>query len=288
MCRLCGREACAECFQQVSELTTERPDAPQAEIAALQAKREKHAHVNPFFLSCTRRNEHRAADFSPMSRFSKDELGEAITEMEALLTQPEANGEVSTAVEGALETSPTVEKNPAGEEPAPEAESSAPAQPSTIPDQPSDAPSLSLPTSDADPDTKPIVEMSSSDSANPPEASSFATTSSGAVPQDPISPVPIPTMTPLVFSDTQLTDEVFAEVWAKGEPLVVTDLMHKFRVTWTPEYFSQKYGTQTCLILECQTDQNKRVSVGEFFSWFGKYEGRRDCWKLKVCSYHWL
>ncbi len=79
MCRLCGREACAECFEQVRELTTDRIGADEAEIAALQARREKHAHVNPFFLSCTRRNEHRARDFSPMSRFSKDELSQAIS-----------------------------------------------------------------------------------------------------------------------------------------------------------------------------------------------------------------
>ena len=278
MCRLCGREACAECFQQVSELTTERPDAPQAEIAALQAKREKHAHVNPFFLSCTRRNEHRASDFSPMSRFSKDELSEAIADMEALLTQPRANESASPAVKNSVETSPTIE-NSANEQPV--VTVSVPAQPSSIVDQLSEAPS----TSDADPDTKPIAEVSSSDSANPPEPSSFANASSGATSQDPISPASIPAMSPRTFSDAELTDDIFAEVWAKGEPLVVTGLLHKFRVPWTPDYFSQKYGTQTCLILECQNDQNKRVSVGEFFSWFGKYEGRRDCWKLKVCPH---
>ena len=51
MCRLCGREACAECYEQVKELTIDRAGAPEAEIAALQARREKHAHINPFFLS---------------------------------------------------------------------------------------------------------------------------------------------------------------------------------------------------------------------------------------------
>ena len=64
--------------------------------------------------------------------------------------------------------------------------------------------------------------------------------------------------------------------------LVVSGLLHRFHNLWTPEYFSPKYGTQSCLILECQTEQNKRVTVAEFFALFGKYEGRRDCWKLKV------
>jgi lysine-specific demethylase 3 len=96
MCRLCGREACAECFAKVRELTQYRPGASDSEIAALQAKRESHAHTNPFFLSCTRRNEHQFSDFSPMSRFDKAELEGVIESMEKLLqeetTAPETSG----------------------------------------------------------------------------------------------------------------------------------------------------------------------------------------------------
>ena len=87
MCRLCGREACAECFAKVRELTQYRPGASDSEIAALQAKRESHAHTNPFFLSCTRRNEHQYSDFSPMSRFDKAELESVIESMEKLLQE---------------------------------------------------------------------------------------------------------------------------------------------------------------------------------------------------------
>jgi len=63
--------------------------------------------------------------------------------------------------------------------------------------------------------------------------------------------------------------------------MVVTGLLPKFKIKWTPEYFMEKYDSQGCLILECQTDVNKRITVGEFFSWFGKYDGRTECWKLK-------
>ncbi|EKM59423.1 uncharacterized protein PHACADRAFT_249898 [Phanerochaete carnosa HHB-10118-sp] len=267
MCRLCGREACAECFQQVSELTTEPPGAAEAEIVALQAKREKHAHVNPFFLSCTRRNEHRASDFSPMSRFSKEELTEAIAEMEALLGQA-PDGEI------VAKSSPEASNGSAGSTEQ-TGESSASGQISNSTLSSLNTPSLSP---DADTDKKPIAELAS-DSAKPAEPSS--STSAPPPPEEAVSPPSIPFYEPRVFSDAELTDEVFSEMWAKGEPLVVTGLLPKFRISWTPEYFTQKYGTQTCLILECQTDLNKRVSVGEFFSWFGKYEGRRDCWKLK-------
>jgi len=90
MCRLCGREACAECFAKVRELTQYRPGATDSEIAALQAKRESHAHTNPFFLSCTRRNEHQYSDFSPMSRFDKAELESVIESMEKLLREETA------------------------------------------------------------------------------------------------------------------------------------------------------------------------------------------------------
>lgn len=99
MCRLCGREACAECFAKVRELTQYRPGASDSEIAALQAKRESHAHTNPFFLSCTRRNEHQYSDFSPMSRFDKTELEGVIESMEKLL-QEETSISVQEPVAG--------------------------------------------------------------------------------------------------------------------------------------------------------------------------------------------
>lgn len=245
MCRLCGREACAECYEQVKELTIDRAGAPEAEIAALQARREKHAHINPFFLSCTRRNEHQAKDFSPMSRFCKPELEEVITEMEALLR--ETGQECFT-----LEPSRGPSLSPPGTA-------------STL--QWSDpVPSNSVP------DTRYIASATYVDSLSsgvPPEPSSFA------------AGTKVPSHVTRHFADGELTDDIFCRIWARGEPIVVTGMLPKFHVNWSPEYFISKYGSQSCLILECQTDQNRRVTVGEFFSWFGKYEGRRDCWKLK-------
>jgi len=90
----------------------------------------------------------------------------------------------------------------------------------------------------------------------------------------------------LRYSDSELSSvdatTKFARIWALGEPLLVTDVLSKFKIQWTPEYFNEKHGDQSCLILECQTDVNKRVTVGEFFRLFGKYENRTECWKLKV------
>lgn len=241
MCRLCGREACFECFEQVKELTVDRPGATQGEIASLQARREKHAHGNPFFLSCTRRNEHQAKDFSPMSRFCKPELEQAIKDMQEVLAQPDLD---------ALETLglvPTLNG-------APHATSSN----SSLSD------ALIIPGVPGNPS---MVNNVSS----PPNAEPLISTEEA-----------IPFYIIQRFTDAALTDDVFRPIWARGDPFVVTDLLPKFELEWTPEYFMEKYDSQSCLIIECQTDTNKRVTVGEFFSGFGKYEGRKDCWKLKV------
>lgn len=300
MCRLCGREACAECFAQVRELTTDRDGATEAEIAALQARREKHAHINPFFLSCTRRNEHRASDFSPMSRFSKDELDQAIIDMAALSVEPpaheaslveekvadkpsnqSANGHsaLNGVLNGVKESAPA---NASNGKAASSASSEAPQDertPGTDAITHTEA-AAAVPTKN--PDTEVSLQIPKTlESPAPPEPSTFASASTS--PGEAATGIStIPSHETRTYTDGELTDDIFQQVWKRGEPVLVTNLESKFRLEWTPEYFKSKYGNQSCLILECQSDQNKRVTVGEFFSWFGKYEGRRDCWKLKV------
>lgn len=246
MCRLCGREACAECFQQVKELTEDRQGASQTEIVALQAKREKHSHTNPFFLACTRRNEHQAKDFSPMSRFCKLELAGAITEMETLIQTLD------------IDALPILDGiNPTLDVPHPHAPQPTP----VLPVNGAEATSEPSPTPESNAQIDPAL-------TNPAD--------------DIMAADAIPCHTPLYFTDAQLTEDAFRPMWQKGEPMVVVGLLEKFKIQWTPEYFIEKYDAQSCLILECQSDQNKRTTVGEFFSWFGKYEGRTECWKLKV------
>jgi [histone H3]-dimethyl-L-lysine9 demethylase len=250
MCRLCGREACAECFEQVKDLTEDRPGANEADIISLQLKREKHSHSNPFFLSCTRRNEHQAKDFSPMSRFCKAELAEAIKEMEALLKTPDVDAlPVIGAIDPALQGSSTIPRMNGT---------------STVVPSPNGR----------------VPEALTSGTGNTTTPLNNAQIDPALLPS--ISAAQIPCHTPQYFTDEELTEEVFRPLWQKGEPIVVTGLLPKFKIKWTPEYFMEKYESQACLILECQTDVNKRITVGEFFSWFGKYDGRTECWKLKV------
>ena len=206
MCRLCGREACAECFEQVRVLT-DNGSAEDADVLELQSRREKHSRKNPFFLACTRRNEHSAKDFSPMTRFCKSELEVVIREMEELLT--------------AADPGPLLTKD------------------TEIPD--------------IDMDTTPDDQTGS-----------------------------LPSHRIIEFKHGDLSYDAFTKLWAEGKPLVVTGLLPQFKINWTPEHFIENYASKSCLVIQCQSDMNKRITVGDFFKEFGKYEGRKDCWKLKV------
>ncbi|EPQ59707.1 Clavaminate synthase-like protein [Gloeophyllum trabeum ATCC 11539] len=253
MCRMCGREACGECYEQVRQLTEVRSEATEAEVAAMQAKRERHAHSNPFFLACNKRTEHTHGHFSPMSRFCKAELDEAIKEMEDLLRESQDDQDKEIA-------DPSLDKAAA----ASEASTLSSEQDHSAPSSP-EAKSSPRGVADESPLTSPQSDSHSPVIGRPP------VTLTEEVPTHHIER----------FSDETFTDDAFRPLWAKGEPLVVTGLLPKFQIRWTPEYFMEKYGSQACLIVECQTDQNKRVTVRDFFKDFGVYEGRKECWKLK-------
>ena len=84
------------------------------------------------------------------------------------------------------------------------------------------------------------------------------------------------------YSVLDVTEERFVSLWSRGIPLVVNGLLSRFHVEWSPQYFIERYGAQACIIVDCEGDTNRRITVGEFFGWFGHYEDRRECWKLKV------
>ena len=92
----------------------------------------------------------------------------------------------------------------------------------------------------------------------------------------------IPSYPTLHVPVSALTDDMFQAIWAKGRPFVVTGLLPRFNIEWTPEFFIKKYGSESCFIVECQTNEVKQVTVGEFFRNFGDYTERKKQWKLKV------
>jgi lysine-specific demethylase 3 len=236
MCRLCGREVCNECFHTVEELTKpDDPDDTADELTARRKLREKHAHSNPFFLSCLKRNEHTLSEFSPVTRFALSELNRAIDEMESILNNVESTGIRS-------ETPPQEDRIP-----------------------------FDVTASFPDPLTSPVYDDFTPENT-PVHVASIPTHRSQIIPASYYDPPP----------SKHPSNSSFSSLWARGIPLLVKDVLPRFRVTWSPEYFMEKYGDQNCIIVECQTDQNQRVTIKKFFEWFGEYENRTDCWKLKV------
>ncbi|KAJ7711539.1 Clavaminate synthase-like protein [Mycena olivaceomarginata] len=77
MCRMCGREACADCFQNIESLTVEPDRRPPA----------SPTHIT--LLDCPNLKWHGAKDFTPVTRFVKPELVEAIRAMEQLINLPD-------------------------------------------------------------------------------------------------------------------------------------------------------------------------------------------------------
>ena len=254
MCRICGREVCHECFLQVQEITSESSSASQAELAALQRKKEKHAHSNPFFLSCNKKAEHGVRDFTPVTRFWNEELERAIEEMEDIMKRAEGGGEDMDG-NGGYDPIYSLLSSPPPSDPAVVGSTSVVYDsylPSNLSSQVRSIPVYRLqqiPASLYDPVSRPP--------SSPSHTNSFSSSSASGPPS-------------------------FSSLWTLGVPILVKDVLPRFKLTWTPEYFMQRYGEECCSVIECQTDMNKSVSVRKFFEQFGKYEGRTGCWKLKV------
>ncbi|KAJ4472037.1 hypothetical protein J3R30DRAFT_1021976 [Lentinula aciculospora] len=381
MCRLCGRESCSDCYEEIVSLTSDPnvdlrdsglPASPELEaqmasrLAAQHSLKEKQNHSKPFFLTCTKRAEHRAAEFTPVSRFCLRELDEAIRSMEAVLREEEQ--EESQATD---ENSETAELNSASSTASDSTGVSTPPD-MNVPIQVLHAekersypnanqyleqqsyyeqpyrpyqhraqdlhqpePYVSqLQTAHAH-----LVSASSSDhqraqmqyssqeqygagasahsqsqfshyaygrhSDSLPERSSptqpqipspfirtqlnpysttNALTSTPSAPpmlsqnlyQPPSHCSDIPLHAIPTYSFDALTTSVFQKIWKKGTPILVTEVGQRFRIRWTPEYFIKEYGDQSCLIIECQTDTNRRVTVSDFFAEFGKYADREN------------
>ncbi|KAJ7740064.1 hypothetical protein DFH07DRAFT_965551 [Mycena maculata] len=83
------------------------------------------------------------------------------------------------------------------------------------------------------------------------------------------------------FSAEDLTEDIFRPLWAKGDPLLVTDVGARFKVPWNPRYFIDTYGSQQCEVIECQQGRTHDTTVREFFEQFGSNHEREECWKLK-------
>ncbi|THU77367.1 Clavaminate synthase-like protein [Dendrothele bispora CBS 962.96] len=282
MCRICGREACSDCYEQVRALTEELPNATPQDLEQQRMRKERHAHSNPFFLTCTKRNEHRAAEFTPVSRFCLAELEEAINMMKEIVEGEEGqeeNGTPELVGSGASSTSE-------------DSGIRTPTDATILP--PNGTNQSSYGHGCGYPHQQQQKQISYTELYPPPSVLPRAQVSEQYVqqqtavhPNDNPSGKPDTTPYHLIhrFANNELTEDLFRSMWARGEPLLVSGMLGKFAIQWTPEYFTKKYGDQSCLIVECQTNRNERVNVGKFFSWFGNHtperEEKNEVWKLK-------
>ncbi|KAL1749824.1 hypothetical protein FB107DRAFT_224897, partial [Schizophyllum commune] len=79
-----------------------------------------------------------------------------------------------------------------------------------------------------------------------------------------------------------VTEEILRFFLKRGEPFIVTGLLQRMKISWTPEYFIQRYGTRECLITNCANERTKATTVADFFQTFGNYSSRgKTIWKLK-------
>ncbi|KAH0537269.1 hypothetical protein FGG08_005931 [Glutinoglossum americanum] len=89
------------------------------------------------------------------------------------------------------------------------------------------------------------------------------------------------------------TDCLFRDIWhlqgdrARGMPIVISGMLNRFNVAWTPDYFINNHDSEQCWVVDCSTNETLHggeiVTVGEFFQSFEthNFRGVTSSMKLK-------
>lgn len=78
---------------------------------------------------------------------------------------------------------------------------------------------------------------------------------------------------------------IFNKLWSAGQVIVVTGMMDRFELRWTPEYFTSKYAEEACNMLDSNAPHHppRPTTVGQFFLNFGQTpSANQTVWKLRV------
>jgi len=229
---------------------------------------------------------HKASHFLPVCRFNPEELDKIMVDMERLLqdgrdpdheTMTEDMVQMAGQLQQILDDRKAAEKRALDEL---EAAKSA----------------VILPSFEGSSAESPLESQNSSDSSYTPLESDSGTSyykqrgpetphhHSAIVPAVGISEASISAssespanVTSLPYKEcphSELTEETFRSVWRRGNTMVITGLLDKMEIKWTPEYFIKHYGEQTCSITDCDNETKHESTVAQFFNQFGQYEHR--------------
>jgi lysine-specific demethylase 3 len=55
---------------------------------------------------------------------------------------------------------------------------------------------------------------------------------------------------------------------------------------WGPEYFKNYYGLQSVTVIDCDTNEELKSTVADFFEIFGSPKPQRRMLKIKACSFY--
>jgi hypothetical protein len=84
---------------------------------------------------------------------------------------------------------------------------------------------------------------------------------------------------PRFYTDT-FNDLEFLRHWSQGLPAVVGPIQYQGH--WGPEYFIERYGTESVTLEDCETGETKPTTVADFFQSLLITDRRTHIWKLKV------
>ncbi|KIM21613.1 hypothetical protein M408DRAFT_101995 [Serendipita vermifera MAFF 305830] len=239
LCTECGREFCLECY------------------ASLESAEEGPALLHQKLTLCGNAKlglTHGPKSFLPVSRLEIRELDDNIEEMKELL------GNLDTKVVSCDQMSATSEHEVFTQvmEELPSAQE--------IPTSRSSSSSLtSLSSRSGSGSSSPILDTSD-----------IATATHALVESVLEDPARVDSLESQTLHHSNLGEELFQSIWKKGKTIVVTGLLDKMAIKWTPEYFIQHYGDNLCAITNCDTEMVHQSDVSSFFSQFGDYPNRSE------------
>lgn len=243
ICTKCGRDFCIDCYDVLEAYGRASPNAEQPSL-------------NLRYQTCGPSNKphfHTSEDFLPVSRLGIAGIGRHIREMEGVLTALSSHRTFS------INNPPSdITEHLVMSKETPLAQTS----------------SLELKTGGTQPAT--ILSSEASLNAGPQTLHfqrSFLGQESGPqqTPSDAagVQSLPIP-----YFHHSLLGDDEFQRLWSAGSTIVVSNLLEKLKIEWTPDYFIQHHGSETCWVTDCENETRHPSNVRDFFSQFGNYSTR--------------